>query len=70
MSKSWVQSTTVWGLVVIAVGALLNKFGLPVDLATPITEALGNGFEVVGLVVAAYGRSKADTPLGGVLPSK
>jgi hypothetical protein len=69
VTKAWAQSTTVWGLLVIVVGAALVKFGLPVELADSVSDAVGNVVEVVGVLIAAYGRSKAAGPLSGVLPS-
>lgn len=63
-SKTWVSSLTIRGLLTIVVGNLMTTYGLPFEGLTPaLVDLLGHGLEVVGLVVAAYGRKRASAPL-------
>lgn len=64
--KEWYRSATVWGLVVVVGGALLEFFGMgSVDLA-PLADGVqspGELIQILGSVLAAYGLRRAVAPL-------
>lgn len=68
MNKKWYQSKTMWGLMLTAFMAIiqmLQGFGVvvPEELVGWMTESFVNSAtsvgEVIGIVFAMYGRSKA-----------
>ncbi len=76
LSKSFLLSKTIWGLVVTCVGTLLPV--LVPGISTADVASFGQHVGLVvqdlmvygGLVWAAYGRFVADTKLHVVLPAK
>jgi hypothetical protein len=66
--KTWYQSKTIWGLVLAAAGLGLNYWHVlvPTDDATVsmIIDIATKGAEVVGMLVALWGRIKATQPIG------
>ena len=70
MTKAWLDSLTIRGLLVVVIGLAVSNFGLPVDaevLSDQIIEGLALVIDFVGLLMAAVGRQRADTPLGGIV---
>lgn len=53
--KKWYLSKTLWG-VIISMAGLISKHSIP-DISSEIVE-------IIGLVLAAYGRLVADTKIG------
>jgi hypothetical protein len=68
-TKNPFQSKTIWGLVITLIGILANKFKLPVDKAElhGLVDFLAlhweDILEVVGILLAAWGRFRASFPL-------
>lgn len=64
-TKNWYTSTTLWGVGVSALAAILNIFHI--QIGPEAQQALVDGalqvIQVGSLLVAAYGRIKADTIL-------
>lgn len=67
LDKSFLQSKTIWGAIIISVGYLLQWTG--VTLAAPeIEQLVEKGLVVVGLVLTVFGRFVADKPVALRLP--
>lgn len=61
-TKTPLQSTTVWGLLISIIMLAKDRFGL--NLSEGDAEQIVNvGGQVVGLFIALWGRWKADKPL-------
>ena len=67
--KNPFASKTIWGLIIALVGIIANKFNVPVDKAE-LRGLLGfleahweDILEVVGILLAAWGRFRAAFPL-------
>ena len=57
-SKSWLKSKTLWGVIITAISIAAPKYK---PIADVLPTAVDNVGQLVGLVLAAYGRVKADT---------
>lgn len=69
-SKPWYLSRTIWGLAVAAGAMLLQwRFGVKIGdqgmVTDTLVDAAGKVAETVGVLIAAYGRIKASTTIGG-----
>jgi hypothetical protein len=67
-SKPWYLSKTIWGLIVAALAMLLSwRFGVKIGDEGMVTDTLIDAAskvaETVGVLVAAYGRIKANTTI-------
>ena len=67
-SKPWYLSRTIWGLIVAAVALLLQwRLGIKIGDQGMVTDTLVDAAskvaETVGVLVAAYGRIKANTTI-------
>lgn len=68
-AKPFWQSKTLWGAVLLVLGAILSSFGVEVTPSEQETIAIsglqmvGAGTELVGLVMVIYGRFKAKQKL-------
>ena len=63
--KGYLQSTTVWGLLVLALNWLLGLTGI--DLGPAGTEQLVSHLvDIFGWALALYGRTAATTMLSGL----
>lgn len=60
--KDLLQSKTFWGLVISGVAALCAQFGITVDQATWVNDAV----VLAGLIMSAYGRIVAQKPVTSV----
>lgn len=63
--KFWLKSKTIWGVVLMALPTLFSALGLEwqqSDGAT-IEKFVGYGVEVVGFILAVWGRKNATKPL-------
>ena len=58
-AKGFLTSKTIWGLVITAAASVFG-YNVPVGLETEVTTIVTHGFEVFGLILAAYGRVKAE----------
>lgn len=60
---------TLIGLAIAAIGQSAKMAGIDMGDLDPLTDAIGTSLDnmlvLVGLVVAAYGRLVAKTPVGG-----
>ncbi len=65
MDKSFLTSKTIWGLILMGVGFLADRWGFNVDAATQldlvdmIVAAVPEVMEVVGMALGIWGRIKA-----------
>lgn len=63
-TKSWLSSTTIWGILTAAVPVVAQVYdfvaAIPAEILPPPVSAI---ISTVGLVVAALGRAKATKPL-------
>lgn len=59
-AKPWWQSKTIWGLVIVAVSTLAPKYQPIAEALPAVVDQVGT---LAGLVLAAYGRVKADKSL-------
>jgi Mg2+ and Co2+ transporter CorA len=65
--KPYLDSLTIRGLIVVVLGFLASHFGVdvaPEAVADKAIDVAAAVMQVVGIVVAAYGRVRADKPLG------
>lgn len=62
MTKPWYQSKTYHGLAVILIGIIIGFLGGDVTsvVETQISEAVGGILSIIGVVLAARGRNKAE----------
>lgn len=68
-TKTPLQSTTVWGLIISLIMLLKDRLGW--NLSEGDAEQIVNvGGQVVGLVIALVGRWRADKPLAVKDPPK
>jgi hypothetical protein len=58
--KAWWRSKTIWGLAITAISIAAPKYQPIAQLLPPVVDQVG---EIVGLLVALYGRLKAEKPL-------
>lgn len=66
-TKAYLDSLTIRGLLVVVLGLVVSYFGVdiaPEVVADQVMEAAAVVIQVVGLVLAAIGRIRADKPLG------
>ena len=56
-SKKWWQSKTIWGLAITAVSIAAPKYKPIADVLPSVAENFG---EALGLILAGYGRLKAE----------
>lgn len=61
--KGWLRSSTIRWLVVVAILAALDAFNIELDIGT-VEGGVNHLLELFGVVMAARGRARADTPLG------
>lgn len=67
--KSFLTSKTIWGLILMGLGFLLDRYGFNVDataqgeLVDMIIAAVPEGMEVVGMILGIWGRVKATKAL-------
>lgn len=66
-TKTWVQSTTIWGLAITLIAWILDRAGVDSALAPQIVDAMIDLAQPVGVAIAAYGRKRAQGPLGGLV---
>lgn len=59
-SKPWWKSKTLWGLVITGISIAAPKYQ---PVAEVLPTAIDNVGSLVGLLLAAYGRIKADTSI-------
>ncbi|MGR9413735.1 hypothetical protein GR211_22160 [Rhizobium leguminosarum] len=59
--KGILQSKTIWGLIIAALGTLLNKYGYEVSALdqAALVDQIALVMQVVGWLVAFYGRIRA-----------
>lgn len=73
-AKAWYQSKTIWGLVVVAAGVALSHWNIQVPSDDATTNSLigvaTKIAEVLGLLVALWGRIRAVAPLAGRTPKE
>jgi hypothetical protein len=67
-SKPWYLSKTIWGLAVAAAAMLLQwRFGIKIGDQGAVTDEVVNAAsacaQAAGVLLAAYGRIKANTTL-------
>ncbi len=64
-TKTFLASKTVWGVIAMALPALLPLFGVSfgVDDTTVVNDAADKVFQAVGALVALWGRFTATTKL-------
>lgn len=69
MNKPWYQSKTYHGLAVILIGIAFGYFGeeLTPDMELQISETVSGLLGLLGVILAAIGRNKAD---GGITLTK
>jgi hypothetical protein len=72
-TKPQIKSLTIWGVLIAALGALLGFFGLPT--LTPedqqiIQNAISPIMELVGLITAYIGRTRAKSAVEGIVNQK
>ncbi len=63
--KPWYTSKTYHGLIVILVGMIVGAFGGEVTpmLEVEIAEMVGGAFSIIGVLLAARGRNKAQSKI-------
>jgi hypothetical protein len=64
--KSWLQSKTIWGVLIAAAPAVISAIGPALGVAIPAGEAsqlVQTAVTLVGSVLAIYGRTVASQPL-------
>ena len=67
--KKWYKSKTIWGLIIMAIGTILNKVGIHINpdiygqLVTEAVELVPEIIQVIGGLQAGYGRIKAEGSL-------
>ena len=59
-TKKWYQSKTIYGILLTALMMIAGWFGV---IPEALPESLQRILELVGLVIATYGRSVAKKPL-------
>jgi hypothetical protein len=67
--KGYLQSTTIWGLLILALGWAAPRVGIdlaPGDAEQIVSTLIG----VLGWSLALYGRSTASTTLSGLWARK
>lgn len=57
--KKWYQSKTIWGVVIAAAGTIIGYPVTETDIQDVLTAA-GKVAEAFGLILALYGRIKAE----------
>lgn len=65
MAKFFLSSKTLWGIALMILPMLFQVFGWQWDAANAgdLEKAFGYGAELVGAILAIYGRVVADKPL-------
>lgn len=66
MNKTWLESLTIRGLLVILFGVLVEHFGVqanPEVLADQVVELVALAIQFLGVAMAAFGRKRAEGPL-------
>jgi len=63
--KHWWQSKTIWGLVIAGISIAAPKYQPIAQILPGAVDQIG---EAAGLLLAAYGRIKADKPINSPLP--
>jgi hypothetical protein len=58
--KAWWKSKTIGGLAIIAISMLAPKYQPIAQLLPSVVDQIG---ETVGLLIALYGRIKAEKPI-------
>jgi hypothetical protein len=61
-AKPWWESKAQWGLLLAALGFVLQGFGIAFDAAAA-TEVVWSFVQAIGLVLAFYGNAKRMVPL-------
>jgi hypothetical protein len=68
--KPWYLSKTIWGIVVMGLGVVAPKlvasYGSPDVLTNQIVTAVSGVADLIGFVLAIYGRFKATKTIGTV----
>ncbi len=68
--KTFLASRTIWGVVLMGVGAILSRWGFDLDptvqadLIDKIVSFIPMATEAVGAFLAIYGRIKATKKIG------
>ena len=64
-TKIFLASKTVWGVIIMALPALLPLFGVSfgVDDTAVVNDAADQVFQAVGALIAVWGRWSASTKL-------
>jgi len=65
VSKHWWQSKTIWGLIIAGVSIAAPKYQPIAQVLPQTVDQIG---QIAGLIIAAYGRIKADKPINTPLP--
>ncbi len=64
-SKTFLASKTIWGVIIMALPALLPLFGVSfgVDDTAVVNDAADKVFQAAGALIAVWGRWSASTKL-------
>lgn len=63
MQKNFLTSKTIWGLIITVLGIFGLGDVLPADFGEKAINATNAVLEIGGILIAAYGRFKADKAL-------
>lgn len=63
--KHWWQSRTIWGLIITGVSIAAPKYQPVAGMLPDVVDHIATAF---GLILAGYGRIKAEKPINNPLP--